>query len=102
MPLDPTGSAGRPGQERWSRRSTYADNSAESGCPAPRGRRGPAAGAAVSGGRSMRAPGNLGRALAVLLTAGGLAAAGCVHTGQAPLVVNPHARPPVGVPPPGA
>jgi polysaccharide export outer membrane protein len=50
----------------------------------------------------MRAPGTLGRAVAVLLTVGGLAAAGCVHTGQAPLVVNPHAGPPIVVPPPGA
>lgn len=50
----------------------------------------------------MRAPGTLGRAVAVLLTVGGLAAAGCVHTGQSPLVVNPHAGPPVVVPPPGA
>lgn len=42
-----------------------------------------------------------GRLLAVLLTAGGLASAGCVHTGQAPLITNHHAGPPVMVPPPG-
>lgn len=49
----------------------------------------------------MRARGTLGRTVTVLLTAVGLASAGCVHTGQAPLVVNHYAGPPVMVPPPG-
>lgn len=50
----------------------------------------------------MRASGTFRRTAAVLLIASGLATAGCVHTGHAPLVTHPHAGPPVVVPPPGS